>query len=124
DPVIRPGYMGDYDQVVADKAYFYSTWGDNRLSDAFHANQPDVPFAKIPVNWAGAAAGAAVALAPSPAPVVGNAHGVSLVEGSWDRDALGALTPDLWLTNHGAPSKKAARQPAVDVIVYDPPALA
>jgi hypothetical protein len=51
DPVVKPGYMGDYDQAVADNAYFYTTWGDNRLSDAFHANQPDVRFAKIPVTW-------------------------------------------------------------------------
>jgi hypothetical protein len=50
DPVIRPGYMGDYDQAVADDNYFYTTWGDNRLSDAAHANQPDVRFAKIPVG--------------------------------------------------------------------------
>jgi hypothetical protein len=51
DPVIRPGYMGDYDQAVADNAYFYTTWGDNRLPNAFHANQPDVRFARIPVTW-------------------------------------------------------------------------
>jgi hypothetical protein len=45
--------MGDYDQAVADNNYFYTTWGDNRLSDAFHANQPDVRFTKIPVDWTG-----------------------------------------------------------------------
>jgi hypothetical protein len=50
DPVVRPGYMGDYDQAVADNNYFYTTWGDNRLSDAAHANQPDVRLAKIPVG--------------------------------------------------------------------------
>jgi hypothetical protein len=50
DPVINPTYMGDYDQATADNNYFYATWGDNRLSDAFFANQPDVRFAKIPVN--------------------------------------------------------------------------
>jgi hypothetical protein len=54
DPVINPTYMGDYDQATADNNYFYTTWGDNRLSDAFHANQPDVRFAKIPVGWAAA----------------------------------------------------------------------
>jgi hypothetical protein len=43
-------YMGDYDQAVADNNYFYTTWGDNRRSDAFFANQPDVRFAKIPVE--------------------------------------------------------------------------
>jgi hypothetical protein len=52
DPVNRPGYVGDYDQATADNNYFYTTWSDNRLSDAFHANQPDVRFAKIPVGWA------------------------------------------------------------------------
>jgi hypothetical protein len=44
------GYMSDYDMATADNNYFYTTWGDNRLSDAFFANQPDVRFAKIPVN--------------------------------------------------------------------------
>src|SRR5262249_16261298 len=42
--------MGDYDQAVADNSYFYTTWGDNRLSDAFFANQPDMRFAKIPIS--------------------------------------------------------------------------
>src|SRR5262245_41628946 len=36
--------------ATADNNYFYSTWGDNRLSDAFFADQPDVRFAKIPVT--------------------------------------------------------------------------
>jgi hypothetical protein len=116
--------MGDYDQAVADNNDFYTTWGDNRLSDAFHANQPDVRFAKIPVNWAGAAAGASVELAAARAPVVGNANNVSFGEVSWNDYALGILSPDLWLTIRGASSKKAARQPTIDVIVYDPPALA
>jgi hypothetical protein len=44
------GYMGDYDMATADNNYFYTTWGDNRLGDAFFANQPDVRFAKIPVT--------------------------------------------------------------------------
>jgi hypothetical protein len=44
------GYMGDYDMATADNNYFYTTWGDNRLSDQFFANQPDVRFAKIPVE--------------------------------------------------------------------------
>jgi hypothetical protein len=47
---VAPGYMADYDMATADNNYFYTTWGDNRLSDAFFANQPDVRFAKIPVN--------------------------------------------------------------------------
>jgi hypothetical protein len=36
--------------ATADNNYFYTTWGDNRLSDAYFANQPDVRFAKIPVS--------------------------------------------------------------------------
>jgi hypothetical protein len=43
-------YMGDYDQAAADNSFFYTTWGDNRLPDAFHAHQPDVRLAKIPVT--------------------------------------------------------------------------
>jgi hypothetical protein len=43
-------YMSDYDMATADNSYFYTTWGDNRLGDAFFANQPDVRFAKIPVG--------------------------------------------------------------------------
>jgi hypothetical protein len=50
DPRVSPNYMGDYDMATADNNYFYTTWGDNRLSDAFFANQPDVRFAKIPVG--------------------------------------------------------------------------
>jgi hypothetical protein len=49
DPIIRPTYMGDYDQAVADSLYGYYTWGDNRNSNAFHGNQPDVRFAKVPL---------------------------------------------------------------------------
>jgi hypothetical protein len=47
DPVIRSTYMGDYDQAVADSIYGYYTWGDNRNSNAFHVNQPDVRFARV-----------------------------------------------------------------------------
>lgn len=49
DPAINSTYMGDYDQVVADNTAFYTTWGDNRLSDAAHVNEPDVRFAKIAI---------------------------------------------------------------------------
>jgi hypothetical protein len=52
-PVVLGSYMGDYDSASADNNYFYTTWGDNRLPDANNpaiANQPDVRFAKIPVN--------------------------------------------------------------------------
>ena len=47
DPGVPPTYMGDYDMAVADNSFFYYTWGDNRDSNAFHANQPDVRFKKI-----------------------------------------------------------------------------
>jgi hypothetical protein len=47
DPHIASDYMSDYDVATADNNYFYTTWGDNRLSDAAHANQPDVRFEKI-----------------------------------------------------------------------------
>src|SRR5207253_3685802 len=49
DSLINSSYMGDYDVAVADNGAFYLTWGDNRLSDAAHAHQPDVRFAKIPL---------------------------------------------------------------------------
>src|SRR5262249_6261630 len=67
DPIIFPSYMGDYDQATADNDYFYTTWGDNRLSDAFHANQPDVRFAKIPVGWAGTVSSLAALAGPDAA---------------------------------------------------------
>lgn len=49
DPTLQPSpYMGDYDQAAADDRFFYTTWGDNRLGNGFHAHQPDVRFGKIP----------------------------------------------------------------------------
>jgi Putative Ig domain/Proprotein convertase P-domain len=50
DPEVTPTYMGDYDQAAADNSFFYIPWGDNRDSSSAHANQPDVRFAKIPVD--------------------------------------------------------------------------
>jgi hypothetical protein len=47
DPAINSTYMGDYDVATADNSFFYTTWGDNRLSDAAHTNNPDVRFEKI-----------------------------------------------------------------------------
>jgi uncharacterized protein (TIGR03437 family) len=47
DPVINLTYMGDYDQIAANSSGFHVTWGDNRLSNAFHTNQPDVRYAGI-----------------------------------------------------------------------------
>jgi hypothetical protein len=62
---IDPNYMGDYDQAVADDDFFYTTWGDNRLGDAFHANQPDVRLAKVPVTFGPAAAAPRAAALPA-----------------------------------------------------------
>jgi hypothetical protein len=53
DPVVNPVYMGDYDTTTADNNFFYNTWEDNRLPDAFNANQQDVRFAKIASHVAG-----------------------------------------------------------------------
>lgn len=50
DPQINPTYMGDYDVALADNQNFYVVWADNRLSNSFHANQPDVRLAKIPAG--------------------------------------------------------------------------
>lgn len=54
DPRIIPQYMGFYDQALADNTDFYVAWGDNRLPDAFFPKQPDVRFAKFPVDGPGA----------------------------------------------------------------------
>jgi hypothetical protein len=77
--------MGDYDQAVADNSYFYTTWGDNRLGDAFFANQPDVRFAKIPVTGlqtdtvltAAGSSGGTLTVSPAPATVSVSAGVVS-----------------------------------------------
>lgn len=47
DPVLLPDFMGDYDQIVAGRRHFYTTWGDNRDGNLFHENQPDVRFARV-----------------------------------------------------------------------------
>jgi hypothetical protein len=65
DTLINPAYMGDYDQATADNTYFYTTWGDNRLSDTFFANQPDVRLAKIPVAWGDPATATTQSLGPT-----------------------------------------------------------
>src|SRR5262249_54375188 len=77
DPSINPTYTGDYDMATADNSYFYTTWGDNRLADAFFANQPDVRFAKIPVTGlqtdtvltAAGSSGETLTVSPAPATV-------------------------------------------------------
>lgn len=53
DPAVITNYMGDYDQAVADNSSFYTVWGDNRLPSSSFPNQPDVRFAKVPVNGKG-----------------------------------------------------------------------
>lgn len=72
DPVINPTYMGDYDQIVADTVgRFHSSWSDNQDGNSFHANQPDVRYARI--DAASSTVGLTVTLSGSPDPVpVGN----------------------------------------------------
>jgi hypothetical protein len=56
DPVVNTVYMGDYDTMVADNSFFYTTWGDNSLPNPnfpAHTHQPDVRFAKIPMAGPG-----------------------------------------------------------------------
>lgn len=53
DPSVNPTYMGDYDQSAADANFFYVPWADNRLGNAFHAHQPDVRLARIPITGIG-----------------------------------------------------------------------
>lgn len=69
DPVVNTTYMGDYDQIAADNAFFYSTWGDNRDSNSFHTNQPDVRFAKIPVTGTGTITPTIASFTPASGPV-------------------------------------------------------
>jgi hypothetical protein len=67
DPGEKLDYMGDYDVAVANGTNFYTTWGDNRLSDAFHAHQPDVRLAVVPLTLGTVASGLTTA---DPRPVV------------------------------------------------------
>ncbi len=71
DPVVSATYMGDYDTAVSDGSFFYYTWGDNRFPNAFHANQPDVRLAKIPIQVPGA-----ILIGASTAFTDGNGNGV------------------------------------------------
>jgi hypothetical protein len=83
--------MGDYDQAVADNNYFYTTWSDNRLSDAFHANQPDVRFAKIPVGGEGTDSSRAAPALISAAAAVTAPGALLSNETSWKGLAVDAL---------------------------------
>jgi len=64
DPVINPTYMGDYDQIAGGTKNFKATWSDNRMGNAFHANQPDVYFARFPAFPAAADLGVNVTISP------------------------------------------------------------
>ncbi len=85
DYSVNHTYMGDYDQVVADDQFFYTTWGDNRDPHSSHAHQPDVRFAKIPKNLTHGSADVSVKVADSPDPV----------------PILGSVTHTLVVTNAG-----------------------
>jgi hypothetical protein len=85
DPMVSPRYMGDYDMATADNNYFYTTWGDNRLSDAYFANQPDVRFAQIPVGGLEDAASSLTSAAPI--------AGTSAVSGSDSTAAAASADP-------------------------------
>ena len=68
DPVINPTYMGDYDQIATDTAgRFHSSWSDNQDGNSFHANQPDVRYARI--NSDSSTVGLSVTLSDSPDPL-------------------------------------------------------
>jgi hypothetical protein len=126
DPVFPGWYAatGEYDQALADKDYFYTTWGDNRLADAFHANQPDVRLAKVPVDWqepdlqiARSTAGTDYA-----APAAGAA--MLSQETSWDLSALDSLYMDLARSSEAnKTTKRAAFEPPIDLMFHDPLAL-
>jgi uncharacterized repeat protein (TIGR01451 family) len=68
DPIVSRTFMGSYDQVVADSRFFYTTWGDNRDPHLTHDHQPDVRFAKIPVDMTDRSADLAVSVTDSPDP--------------------------------------------------------
>src|SRR5579884_1403902 len=51
DPVVNSSYMGDYDKADSDNAFFYYSWGDNRLPSAGHSgNNADVRITLIPIS--------------------------------------------------------------------------
>ena len=67
DPVVNSVYMGDYDQIVATNANFYSTWSDNRAGDSSHTFQPDVQIARVARNAPNTATDVGVTVTPHPA---------------------------------------------------------
>jgi hypothetical protein len=94
DPIVHPGYMGDYDQAVADNNYFYTTWGDNRLADAAHTNNPDVRFAKIPVGCEEADSSLTALAATSSAASVTDPSALPSSQASWNGLAVDAYFMD------------------------------
>jgi hypothetical protein len=126
DPYAGSTYMGDYDQAVADNNYFYTTWGDNRLGDAFFANQPDVRFAKIPVTGLDPATALLSPSSSSEAPAgstgtatvpvpgaaqAGLARSGNLLPGDFLAAAAGVAPP---LPGQAAPPAPAAPTPATE----------
>lgn len=122
DPVFPWYYSatGEYDQAVADNHYFYTTWGDNRLPDAFHVNQPDVRLAKIPVGWAGVAAAPLSVAADQDKAVFAMSNG-SGDDTSRGRLARYAFFADLARVSRETRSDKADHEPAELLLLYDLP---
>jgi hypothetical protein len=123
DPLINPNYMGDYDQAVADNDYFYTTWGDNRLADAFHANQPDVRLAKVPVGWAGTDSALAAPALMSAAAAV-SAPGAPLAsDAAWTGPAVDAVFTDLVRASQATSSVANGDTASSHTVGLAPPAL-
>jgi hypothetical protein len=112
DPMMPAAYMGDYDMATADNSYFYTTWGDNRLGDAFFANQPDVRFAKIPVSGSDPAAAipapASVVVAPAGTMGTGLARNGDLLLGAF---LVGASHPTPLLSGQAMPPVSLTQSP-------------
>jgi hypothetical protein len=99
DPAIVSNYMGDYDAATADNSFFYTSWGDNRLSDTAHAHNPDVRFAKISVSGIVGPAGTFIASTTAmPDSATHSAFATSLGSGhalTGDAIVVGALSGTL-----------------------------
>jgi hypothetical protein len=125
DPIMFPDYMGDYDQATADNSYFYTAWGDNRMGDAFFANQPDVRFAKIPVGEDDSAT--ATTLVAAPASSTPASATASLGSGLPLAPALllsSIDSPTTWIAATAAsaqPSSSAAQDTVVPISLATPP---
>jgi hypothetical protein len=132
DPSIATGYMGDYDTATADNSFFYTTWGDNRLADAAHANNPDVRFAKISINGpsgaaafspgasAGALGGAGVSPVPADAAALVAPPAAAGAGGSAGTSGGPAAPAGAVAGATGAPSGAALGASAVDLAFIAP----